>query len=108
MSNYIVCVSDKRHSSYEVERQMLDAAGMTLKLCACSTEDELIAQCGDADAILLDLAPMTAKAIAGLRSSAATVSVLRMSIWMRRPPQAFRSPMFPITAWRMFPTMRWR
>ena len=44
MSNYIVCVSDKRHSSYEVERQMLDAAGMTLKLCACSTEDELIAQ----------------------------------------------------------------
>jgi D-3-phosphoglycerate dehydrogenase len=67
MSNYIVCVSDKRHSSYEVERQMLDAAGMTLKLCACSTEDELIAQCGDADAILLDLAPMTAKAIAGLK-----------------------------------------
>lgn len=46
---------------------MLDAAGMTLKLCACSTEDELIAQCGDADAILLDLAPMTAKAIAGLK-----------------------------------------
>ena len=53
MSNYIVCVSDKRHSSYEVERQMLDAAGMTLKLCACSTEDELIAQSGDADANLL-------------------------------------------------------
>ena len=92
MSNYIVCVSDKRHSSYEVERQMLDAAGMTLKLCACSTEDELIAQCGDADAILLDLAPMTAyyQISPGCNS------------------RELKITMFPITAWRMFPTMRWR
>ena len=106
MAKYLVCVSDERHASYEIERAILEKAGAELKLCHCESAADIAAQCADADAVLLDLAPMTAEAVAG--SSAATVSVLRMSIWMRRPPQAFRSPMFPITAWRMFPTMRWR
>lgn len=64
---YTVCVSDKRHADYEIERKMLEEFGAELKLCSCETEDDLVAQCGDADAVLLDLAPMTAKAIAGLK-----------------------------------------
>lgn len=65
---YRVCVSDKRHASYDVEREMLNKIGIELELCDCTTEDDLIEQCGDADAILLDLAPMTARAIAGLKN----------------------------------------
>lgn len=67
MAKYTVCVSDERHASYEIERTMLKSIDAELKLCHCENEDDLIAQCGDADAILLDLAPMTAKAIAGLK-----------------------------------------
>ena len=67
MANYTVCVSDKRHASYEVEQELLRTIGVELKLCNCVTEEDIVEQCGDADAILLDLAPMTAKAIAGLK-----------------------------------------
>lgn len=67
MAKYTVCVSDERHASYEIERTMLKSIDAELKLCHCENEDDLIVQCGDADAILLDLAPMTAKAIAGLK-----------------------------------------
>ena len=66
MSRYLVCVSDKRHASYDIERDMLAGIGAELRLCSCGTEEDLIAQCGQADAVLLDLAPMTARAIAGL------------------------------------------
>ncbi len=67
MSKYLVCVSDERHASYDIEREMLAGIDAELRLCNCSTEEDLIAQCGQADAVLLDLAPMTAKAIAGLK-----------------------------------------
>ena len=66
MSRYLVCVSDKRHASYDIERDMLAGIGAELRLCSCGTEEDLIAQCGQADAVLLDLAPMTARAIVGL------------------------------------------
>lgn len=67
MAKYTVCVSDERHASYKIEQKMLESIGAELKLCHCANEDDLVEQCADADAILLDLAPMTAKAIAGLR-----------------------------------------
>ena len=67
MGKYLVCVSDERHADYQVERDLLKTIGAELRLCSCAAEDDLIAQCGDADAILLDLAPMTARAIAGLK-----------------------------------------
>ena len=66
MSRYLVCVSDKRHALYDIEKDMLAGIGAELRLCSCGTEEDLIAQCGQADAVLLDLAPMTARAIAGL------------------------------------------
>jgi len=68
MGSFTVCVSDKRHANYEPEQELLRSIGVELKLCDCVTEEDIIAQCGDADAILLDLAPMTAKAIAGLKN----------------------------------------
>ncbi len=67
MANYTVYVSDNRHASYEIERKMLENAGMELKVLNCVTEDDIINQCADADAILLDMAPMPARAIQALK-----------------------------------------
>lgn len=67
MAKYTVCVSDERHASYEVERKILEEIGAELKLCHCESEADIASQCADADAVLLDLAPMTAAAIAGLK-----------------------------------------
>lgn len=67
MSKYLVCVSDTRHASYEIERNILAEIDAELKLCNCVTEDDIIRECADADAILLDMAPMTAKAVEGLK-----------------------------------------
>lgn len=67
MSKYLVCVSDTRHASYDIETRILAQADAELKLCGCVTEDDIIQACGDADAVLLDMAPMTARAVAGLK-----------------------------------------
>ena len=67
MSKYLVCVSDQRHASYDVERTILSQIDAELRLCSCETAEDITKQCVDADAVLLDLAPMTAEAIAGLK-----------------------------------------
>lgn len=67
MAKYKVYVTDGRHESYEQERAMLAAADAELTVCQCVTEDDIIRACADADGILLDMAPMTAKAVAGLK-----------------------------------------
>ena len=59
MAKYKVYVSDSRHTSYEIEREILKTIDAELFLCNCRTEEDVIRECGDADGILLDLAPMT-------------------------------------------------
>lgn len=66
MSKYLACITDCRHDSYETERTILENAGIDLKFCNCVTPQDIALQCRDADGIFLDLAPMTAEAIAGL------------------------------------------
>lgn len=68
MAKYKVYVSDGRHEHYDIEREMLASIDAELKVCNCVTEEDIIRECGDADGILLDLAPMTAKAIEGLKN----------------------------------------
>ena len=67
MAKYLVCVSDERHASYEIERSILKKIDAELKLCCCESAENIAEQCAQADAILLDLAPMSGKAIAGLK-----------------------------------------
>ncbi len=67
MAKYSVCVSDKRHADYNVEREILASIDAELTLCECATAEDIAEKCAQADAILLDLAPMTAAAIAGLK-----------------------------------------
>ena len=62
-----VYVTDRRHESYEIERKILGEIGAKLEVLSCATDSEIAARCADADGILLDMAPMTEKAIAALR-----------------------------------------
>jgi len=66
MADFKVYVTDGRHSSYDIERDMLAQIGAELQVCQCATEEDIIRECSDADAILLDMAPMSAKAINAL------------------------------------------
>ena len=67
MNQYRIYVTDGRHASYDIEREMLSAIGGELKICHCETDADIAAQCADADGILLDMAPMTARAVAALK-----------------------------------------
>lgn len=67
MDHMWVAVSDTRHSSYEIEERILAEASITLKLFNCTSEDDMLRDCADADGILLDLAPMNAKVVSGLK-----------------------------------------
>ena len=66
MSKYVVTVTDCRHSSYEIEKRILESIDAELQLRNCQTEEELIEACAESDAILLDSAPMTKKVISSL------------------------------------------
>jgi len=66
MSKFKVYVTDARHESYEIERRILQQIDAELIICDCLTEEKILEQCADADALLVDGAPATAKVIAGL------------------------------------------
>ena len=62
MAKYKVFVTDQRQPSFEIERHILEECDAELILCDCKTSDDIIRECAlEADAILLDLAPMTAQ-----------------------------------------------
>ncbi len=63
---YTVVVSDNRHKSYDIERDILKECDAELILADCKTEEQLINACRHADGVLLDLAPMTAAVVKGL------------------------------------------
>jgi Lactate dehydrogenase and related dehydrogenases len=68
MAKYKVFVTDQRQPSFEIERTILAGGDAELILCNCKTSDDIIAACAEeADAILLDLAPMDAKAVRALK-----------------------------------------
>ncbi|MCC8162311.1 MAG: C-terminal binding protein [Lachnospiraceae bacterium] len=68
MSKFKVYVTDGRHASYDIERECLAKIDAELKVLQCVTDEDIAGQCADADAILLDMAPMTEKAVAALKS----------------------------------------
>jgi len=65
---YKVYVTDSRHASYEIEKGILAEIGAELIQLNCVTDEDIAQKCADADGILLDMAPMTAKAIATLEN----------------------------------------
>lgn len=63
---FTVVVTDYEFADLEPERQVLETAGLTLVPAQATTENELIEVCADADAIINQYAPVTAKVIGSL------------------------------------------
>lgn len=57
MPKYKVYVTDDRHGDYEIEKKLLAAVDAEVIVRNCGTEQEVIRECADADALLLNLAP---------------------------------------------------
>ena len=68
MAKYKVYVTDGRHEHYNIERDMLAAIDAELVVCQCVTDEDIARECADADGILLDMAPMTEKAVNALQN----------------------------------------
>jgi D-3-phosphoglycerate dehydrogenase len=61
-----ILIADCDHDSIAVEQAFAEERGITLTLGQCSTEDEVIAAAKDADAIVVQYAPVTEKVLAAL------------------------------------------
>jgi D-3-phosphoglycerate dehydrogenase len=66
-NRYSVVVADCDHPSIDIEKAVLADVIGELPWLKCRTEDELIAQCSQADAILMMYAPMTRRVLAELK-----------------------------------------
>jgi D-3-phosphoglycerate dehydrogenase len=63
MAKYKVVVSDNRHGDYSIEAEVLKPVDAEVVIEDCSTVEEMIIACRDADGVLLDQAPMPAQVI---------------------------------------------
>lgn len=63
---YLVKVSDNRHGNYDIEREILAQIDAELQVMDCASVKEMLESCADADAILLDMAPMSSEVVKGL------------------------------------------
>jgi D-3-phosphoglycerate dehydrogenase len=61
-----VVITDCDHGSIAQEEQTLTAAGIGVRLEQCRTEQEVAERCGDADALLVQYAPISRQALSGL------------------------------------------
>lgn len=61
-----ILITDCDHESIDVERAAAAEAGIELELAQCRTEDEVIEAAADADGIVVQYAPITAKVIEAL------------------------------------------
>jgi len=66
MSRFQVVVTDSDHPTHRYEERVLGAIGAALRIEQCRTEECVRDRCGDADALLVQYAPVGAVAIAGL------------------------------------------
>ena len=66
MSRFTVVIADNRYSAYDEEKAVLSEVGAEVKVFSSSSEAEARQVFADADAILVNLFPMTAEIIEGL------------------------------------------
>lgn len=67
MAKYLAVVTDDRHVDYEIERKILEQADAELKVCNCMTASEVREACEEADAVLLNMAPMDGETVKALK-----------------------------------------
>lgn len=63
MSNFKVVMTDDRHKTYDEEKKVLMSIGADLIIANCTTVQEVINNCKDADGIMVNLAPMPSEVI---------------------------------------------
>lgn len=64
--NRTVLITDCDHESVDVERRIFDAAGLTMRLAGCRTEDDVIEAGRGAAALLVQYAPITRRVVEAL------------------------------------------
>ena len=68
MAKYKVVLLEDRYASHDYERRVLEPIGATvIEGGSAATQSDILALCNDADAILVNLAPLVAETILGLR-----------------------------------------
>jgi D-3-phosphoglycerate dehydrogenase / 2-oxoglutarate reductase len=63
MARFKVVMTDDRHKTYEEEKKVLTSIGADIIIANCTTVQEVIDTCKDADGIMVNLAPMPAEVI---------------------------------------------
>lgn len=63
MAKFKVVMTDDRHKTYEEEKEVLKSIGVEVIIANCTTTQEVIDICKDADGIMVNLAPMPAEVI---------------------------------------------
>ncbi len=61
-----IVITDCDHADVEVERRAAAEAGVDLRLEQCRAEDDVVARCADADGLLVQYAPITARVLDAL------------------------------------------
>jgi D-3-phosphoglycerate dehydrogenase / 2-oxoglutarate reductase len=77
MRPYKVVITDHSFPTIAVERELIEAAGGSLSVAHCRTEGDVIEACRDADALLVQWAPITERV---LRSLSRCKAVIRYGI----------------------------
>ncbi|MBN1519052.1 MAG: C-terminal binding protein [Spirochaetales bacterium] len=62
----LVVITDERHGRVTEEEAVFGPLGAELRVASCSSSEDVAAACADADAVLVNLAPVDAKAIAAM------------------------------------------
>jgi D-3-phosphoglycerate dehydrogenase len=66
MAPYKVVITDHSFPEVSVERKLIEAAGGSLEVASCKTDEDVIAAARDADALLVQWAPITERVLRSL------------------------------------------
>ncbi len=59
----VVIIADCDHSSIDIERSVLQDTAGEVRWLVCKTEDDIIAQCGEGEGIIIQYAPMSRRVL---------------------------------------------
>ncbi|WP_134705190.1 C-terminal binding protein [Ammoniphilus sp. YIM 78166] len=68
MNRFIVKITDCDHPSVDIERNVISRIPADMSLHQCKTEEDLIHECADADALINQYAPLTRKVLSQLKN----------------------------------------
>lgn len=66
MAKYKVVIADSRHPGYDEEKRVLEPIGVEIVVERSDSEDVIARQVKDADGLIVNLAPITAKVVAAM------------------------------------------